>query len=99
MENISSEKTYKEIIIGLVLIIILILTNPDETKHKREIIDDNSKITKVELFDDTIGRLSSNLDLIFSGFEVKNYFLFSLGYDNVHDEYITIGVFNYIILL
>ena len=96
-ENKTTIQEYKETIIGLVLVIIMILSNPNESEHRKKIIDDNSEVTNIPILDNTIGRIGSSLGLTLSGFEVKNYYLFSLGYDNLQDTYLSVGVFGFVI--
>lgn len=88
----------KEVIITLVVIILLLVSNPDEQKHRSKLIETNSKITDIELIDDTLGNLAMHLGMGIAGFEYNNYYLFSVGKVRLTDEPVSFGVAGFVFL-
>ena len=89
----------KEVIITLVVIILLLVSNPNEQKHRSELIDTNSRVSGIELIDDTLGNLAMHLGMVIAGFEYNNYYLFSVGKVRLTDDPVSFGVAGFVFLL
>ena len=64
-----------------VFMFILNFTNPSKSEHRNSIINKYSKITNMNIVDNTLGKLSTNIVIESEGgLDYKNYKFFSLGY-------------------
>jgi len=99
MSDKSLLNDYKEVIITLVVIILLLVSNPNEQKHRSELIDTNSRVSGIELIDDTLGNLAMHLGMGIAGFEYNNYYLFSVGKVRLTDDPVSFGVAGFVFLL
>tara|TARA_B110000090_G_C12979591_1_gene292229 strand:- start:95 stop:394 length:300 start_codon:yes stop_codon:yes gene_type:complete len=99
MSDKSVVSNYKEAVITLLVIIILLVSNPNEQNHRKKLIDIQSRISGIELIDDTIGNLAMHLGLGLGGFEYNNYYLFSIGKVSLTDELASIGVAGFVFIL
>ena len=80
-----------------VFMFILNFTNPSKSEHRNSIINKYSKITNMNIVDNTLGKLSTNIVVESEGgLDYKNYKFFSLGY--LDGKLISIGFLNQILI-
>ena len=85
------------IILVAVFMFVLNFTNPSKSEHRNSIINKYSKITNMNIVDNTLGKLSTNIVVESEGgLDYKNYKFFSLGY--LDSRLISIGFLNQILI-